>query len=178
MKLSIVVLFALTSVLACAPTGEETAPNEDQASVSGSHGLRLSVAPRSAAYARTGPMEVDVTLVNATDSVVRLRPIFSFGRWLDADIRGPSGELLENTAAIDPPNAWPVTLEPGQSITETVDLRCSLPVTPGVPCTAPYDMTRPGQYEIVVRFTVPCDIRGCERMITTTASPIRILVGG
>jgi len=166
MKRSTVVALAalILAAVACGEGAEERSADERQVTVSGVEGLQLSVTPRSETYTPDGTLEVEVTLVNTADSVIRFRPIFSFGRWLDADIRGPDGELLEKTAAIDPPNAWPVSLDPGQSITETV--------------TAPYDLTRPGPYRVAVRFTMPCDIRGCDDPVTVHAPPVTIRVDG
>jgi hypothetical protein len=173
-----VVAVAVWVAVGCQGAPEPPPEASSQEMTGTQDGLGLRVTPLSEIYRIEGSLEVQITLENRTDSVMRFRPIFNFGRWLDADIWNSSETLLESTASIDPPNAYPITLEPGQSITETVDLRCSLPVTGGVPCTAPYDLKQPGTYRIRMRFTMPCDIRGCEEVTTVEADAITIRVAG
>lgn len=138
--------------------------------------LELTASPLRNAVPVEGPLLVEVTVRNPSDSVVRFRPIFHFGRWLDAEILDSAGSPLPKTAAIDPPNAWAVSLETGESISDTVDLRCSMPVPGDTPCMAPYDLSRPGAYEVKMHFTLPCDIEDCGERVTVEAEPFTVLV--
>lgn len=119
------------------------------------NGLKLTVSPIRTVFGVSGPLEVEVTVLNLTDSVVTFRPIFDFGDWLDAEISGPLGSPIPKTAFIDAPNAFAISLESGESVTEIVDLRCTFPIPEDNSCMAPYDLSAPGGYEVKVRFTLP-----------------------
>lgn len=142
-----------------------------------SHGLELRVSPIRTEVPLEGALEVEVTIRNISDSIAQFRPIFTFGGWLDAEIVGPTGSTLPKTSAIDPPNAWAVALEPGELIADTIDLRCSLMISGEIPCMAPYDLSRPGLYQIQMHFSLPCEMQDCDILTTLEARAFTVRVG-
>jgi len=146
------------------------------------NGLRLTVSPLRTVVGVAGPLEVEVTIHNLTDSVVTFRPIFDFGDWLDAEISGPLGSTVPKTASIDAPNAWAISLKSGESFTDTVDLRCTFLIPEDDYCMAPYDLSVPGAYEVTLRFTIPHypteDPDDLVRPITLEAAPFSVRVEG
>jgi len=174
-------LFGLTLVVwvgvGCQNVAERNAAIEGQEASVADHGLEVPVSPPRNEVPADGPLEVEISVRNLSDSVVQFRPIFNFGAWLDAEILDRSGSPIQKTASIDPPNAWAVSLRTGESIADTVDLRCSLQVPAGIPCTAPYDLSRPGTYQVKMHFTLPCDIEGCDEFIKVEAKSFTVKVG-
>lgn len=146
------------------------------------NGLRLTVSPLRTVVGVAGPLEVEVTIHNRTDSVVTFRPILDFGDWLDAEISGPLGSPVPKTASIDAPNAWAISLKSGESFTDTVDLRCTFPIPEDDYCMAPYDLSVPGAYEVKVRFTIPYypsdHPDDSVRPVTLEAAPFSVRVEG
>lgn len=137
-------------------------------------GMRFTVAPLHKVVPVEGPMQVEITLRNVSDSIVVFKPIFNFGAWLDAEIVDSAGVPVPKTAQIDPPNALRTLLRPGESLTVPVDLRCSTPVNQG-PCMAAYDgLFRPGVYQVKMHFTLPC--LTCDERVTVVADPFTIRV--
>lgn len=139
-------------------------------------GLQMSAEPLREVVPPEGPLWVELTVQNVADSVARFRPMFNIGGWLRADIVGPGGIPVPNTASIDPPNAWEVTLRPGESVTDTTDLRCDVPSQTRDGCIAPYDLSGTGEYHVSLRFTLPCYGRECENNMTVEAEPFTVRV--
>jgi hypothetical protein len=162
-------------VVGCRNVAERSASVED-ASGAPAQGLHLTALPVRTTAGISGPLEVEITLRNLTDSVVQFRPVFNFGAWLDAEIVDASGSVLPRVSHIDPPNAWAVSLRTGDSVTDTVDLRCSLEMPDEHSCIAPYDLSRPGAYAVRMHFTLPCDIEGCGNLVKVEAKPFTVRV--
>lgn len=175
-------LFRLALVICvtvgCQGSAEQSTAGAGEDVPSTDHGLELTASPVQTTVPAEGPLEVEITIRNASESVVRFRPVFVFGRWLDAEVLDAAGSPIPKTAEIDPPNAWAVSLGTGESITDTVDLRCSLPVPEENSCMAPYDLSGPGAYEVKMHFTLPCDIEGCGERVKLEAEPFTLRVRG
>jgi hypothetical protein len=145
-------------------------------------GLALSAAPLREIVPVEGPLLVEIVVTNVSDSIARFRPIFNFGAFLDAEILDSFGVSLGETASVDPPNQFQLTLWPGESVNATVDLRCSIGGfrMEGLEdtCFGPYDgLSRPGTFEVRMHFTVPCDERGgCDVPLTLEAEPFQVRV--
>jgi hypothetical protein len=139
------------------------------------HGLRMSAEPLRKTVPTKGPLWVEVTVRNVADSVVRFRPIFNVGGWLEAEITGPTGRVPK-TASVDPPNVWVVSLQPGESVTDTTDLRCDVPEPTRDGCMAPYDLSYPGEYVITLHFAVPCEIGHCDNLATVQTEPFAVQI--
>ena len=164
------VLMSMAFLLACrAPSDGGPAETDETLLDQPRHatGLQLDAYPLQTVVARDGPLLVEITLINNTDSVVTFRPIFSIGGWLNAEVIGPTGERVAKTASVDPPEAWAVTLHPGESYTDTTDLRCDVPSPNREACAAPYDLSPVGHYRITLRFFIPCydDCRNTDPLI-------------
>ena len=138
--------------------------------------VSMSATPLRDVYYRDGPMDVQLTFHNATDSMVVFRPTFYFGAWLDAEVLESVGRAVPRTMDIDPPNplnTLETFIRPRQSIKALVDLRCAMPA-PEVPCEGPYDaLSEPGVYQVKMRFTLPCEEGRCR---TVYAEPFTVCV--
>lgn len=144
---------------------------------SSSGALSLVVEPHREVVPVEGPILARVVLHNETNSPVSFRPILMFGHWLDAEITGPDGTILPRTLELDPPNQGEIELQPGDSLVETVDLRCGAPLLPDEEgCLGPYSMTEPGEYTFRAQFTAPCWFDDCEDTFTVRAPIFRIRV--
>ena len=152
------------------PVSDDTPP--------GVQGLLLVARPLEEVVPAEGPLLVEAVVYNMTDSIVRFRPIFNIGGFLSATIIGHDGLPVPETATIDPPNALPVLLQPGESHKDTTDLRCDVPNPDRSSCGAPYDLSRPGRYEIKLRFALPCDPAPCRDSIVVEAESFTVLVQG
>jgi len=80
---------------------------------------------------------------------------------LDADVLDASGGVLPRLTELDPPNAATVSLAPGETYADTVDIRCAMLVIELGECSLMYDFSEPGLYEVRMRFTAPCDPPHC-----------------
>jgi hypothetical protein len=141
-------------------------------------GLQMSAKPLQWVVPAEGPLWVEITVRNVADSIVRFLPIFNIGGLMDAEIIGPTGLPVPKTAEVDPPNAWPVTLFSGELFSDMMDLRCDVPEPTRTMCLAPYDLSQPGEYNVKLRFTLPCD-RGpgpCGNAVTIEAEPFTVRV--
>jgi hypothetical protein len=138
--------------------------------------LSMSASPVRDVYYRDGPMDVQLTFHNASDSMIVFRPTFYFGAWLDAEVLDSVGKAVSRTMEIDPPsplNTLETFIRPRQSLTARIDLRCAIPA-PEVPCDGPYDaLSEPGVYEVKMRFTLPCEEGSCG---TVHAEPFTVCV--
>lgn len=129
-----------------------------------------------------GPLRVTVALANLTDSLLRVRPNFVFGAWLNAEIIGPQGTPLKMDGNVDAGLGEIQFLLPGRRIEAEVDLTCSFKVPDEEredgSCVSPYDLEVPGDYAISISYAIPCDIEGCwagsERIEMLWAEPFKV----
>lgn len=155
---------------------QASAASRGQDSTAVDHGLQMTASPLRKVYPLDGPMEVQLTFHNLSDSMVVFRPIFYFGVWLDADIIDSAGRAVPRTMEITPPsplNTLETFIRPRQSISAVVNLRCAIPSS-SLPCEGPYDaLSEPGTYQVKMRFTLPCQENKC---MTVVAEPFAIRV--
>lgn len=169
----------LALVLACSPSPDESAPSLEVSEVPIPNEVVLMVEPLAEVYPTEGPLEVEVTIRNETDTEFFFRPILNFGAFLDADIVDSAGELLTRRMELDPPNAAEVRLDAGESHVDTVNIRCSIMVVELGECLQMYDLSEPGTYEVRMRFSAPCDSPHCtEAHDRMKAQPFRIEIRG
>lgn len=177
-KSHLVFVGVVIAAAACGPDQRRTVAGDD-ATPDPDLGLRLEARPLREQVTPDGPVRVRITIRNESDGPMTFKPMLEFGEWLDAEILDKKGVRLQMSADIDGPNALAITLQGGESITDTIDLRCGSDGPERTRnCIMPYEgLARPGTYTVRMRFTLPCN--PCSVLNTIEAEPfvVRVLRG-
>jgi hypothetical protein len=137
----------------------------------GESALRLIACPVSSIVTDRDPIQVAVLLQNVSDSAIVVRPSLLFGAWLDADIVGPGGTVLDRGGSIEPRVSEPVALNAGEFVGRVVRLRCNQNESPS--CFSPYLIEEAGAYRIQMTYSYPCDYGSCAQGQQTSIKQIR-----